>query len=162
MPRGSTTFLRCSIARCGSPTIRNSNMKDRKERFWAVYSALDAMEQELARTPGRKQLLWITNGIPSNMRFSDQGWVDLTPQLRALAAQYTRDNIAIYTLDPSLTLGTLTRDGLEVLSTATGGRTFGSSDLAMALRRAQSDTSTSYWLEYEPPASDNKENKKNY
>jgi hypothetical protein len=71
--------------------------------------------------------------------------------LRQLAAQFNRGGIAIYTLDPSLMLGTLSRDGLEVLSAAAGGRTFSSSDLKMALKQMGTDTSATYLLDYTPP-----------
>jgi VWFA-related protein len=37
------------------------------ERFKATYSVLDSMRQELSRIHGRKQLLWITDGIPSGV-----------------------------------------------------------------------------------------------
>jgi VWFA-related protein len=85
---------------------------DQLERFRATYSALDSMSQELARFPGPKQLLWITYGIPSSMKMTE-GWMDLKPRLRQLAAQFVRGGIAVYTLDPGLILGTLNRDGLQ-------------------------------------------------
>ena len=121
------------------------------ERFKATYFALSSMEQELSRSSGRKLLLWITYGIPSQIRFAGQGWVDLTPTLRQLAAEFSQARTAIYTLDPSLRLATLSRDGLYVLSGATGGRRFGSSDLAMALAQMHTDASSTYLLDYGPP-----------
>lgn len=126
------------------------------ERFKATYSALDSMRQEMTRIHGRKQLLWITDGIPSSIRFN-QGWVDLAPRLRLLGAQFHRDEIAIYTLDPSLALATLSRDGLEVLSASTGGRTLISSDLKMAIGQARTDAAASYRLEYGAPLARNAE-----
>lgn len=122
---------------------------DRVERFKTIYSALDSMSQELARFPGPKQLLWITYGIPSSMKMVE-GWVDLKPRLFQLAAVFDRGDIAIYTLDPGLMLGTLNRDGLEVLSAATGGRAFSSSDLKLALKQMGTDTSATYLLDYSP------------
>lgn len=122
---------------------------DRVERFKTIYSALDSMSQELVRFPGPKQLLWITYGIPSSMKIVE-GWVDLKPRLLQLAAQFDRGDIAVYTLDPGLMLGTLNRDGLEVLSAATGGRAFSSSDLNMALKQMGTDASATYLLDYSP------------
>jgi VWFA-related protein len=122
---------------------------DPVERFKTIYSALDSMSQELVRFPGPKQLLWITYGIPSNMKMVE-GWVDLKPRLLQLASHFDRGDIAVYTLDPGLMLGTLNRDGLEVLSAATGGRTFSSSDLKMALKQMGTDTSATYLLDYSP------------
>jgi VWFA-related protein len=124
---------------------------DRVERFKTIYSALDSMTQELARFPGPKQLLWITYGIPSSMKMVE-GWVDLKPRLLQLAAQFDRGDIAVYTLDPGLILGTLNRDGLEVLSAATGGRAFSSSDLKMALKQMGTDTSATLSARLQPVA----------
>jgi len=124
------------------------------ELFQATYSALDAMRQELARVPGRKQLLWITDGIPSSIRFAP-GWVDLAPRLRQLGALFNGNDIAIYTLDPSLSLATLDRQGLEVLSAATGGRTLISSDLKKAIQQTRMDARASYELEYAAPLTQN-------
>ena len=129
---------------------RRADLKtDPVERFKTVYSGLDSMSQELLRFPGPKQLLWITYGIPSSMKMVE-GWVDLKPRLLQLAAKFDRGDIAVYTLDPGLILGTLNRDGLEVLSAATGGRAFSSSDLKMALNQMATDTSASYLLDYTP------------
>jgi hypothetical protein len=129
---------------------------DQVERFKAIYSALDSMSQELARFPGPKQMLWITYGIPSSMKMTE-GWMDLKPRLLQLAAQFVRGGIAVYTLDPGLLLGTLNRDGLEVLSAATGGRAFSSSDLKMALNQMGTDASASYLLDYAPPPAPKRE-----
>jgi VWFA-related protein len=123
---------------------------DQVERFRAIYSALDSMSQELARFPGPKQMLWITYGIPSSMKMTE-GWMDLKPRLLQLAAQFVHGGIAVYTLDPGLILGTLNRDGLEVLSKATGGRAFSSSDLKMALNQMGTDASATYVLDFMPP-----------
>ena len=78
---------------------------------------------------------------------------------RQLAAEFNRVNIVIYTLDPGLNLATLDRNGLDILSTATGGRTFASSDLNMAVIQAQTDARSGYILEYDPPLPENWEGK---
>jgi VWFA-related protein len=130
------------------------------ERFKLTYSALASMAEQLSRSSGQKQLLWITYGIPSQIRFTGQGWVDLTPSLRQLAAQFTLADTMIYTLDPSLRFASLNRDGLDVLSAATGGRTFSSSDFAMALTQMRADAASSYLLAYDPPP--NQDGKYNY
>jgi VWFA-related protein len=123
---------------------------DPVEHFKATYAALESAGQEAERFPGPKQLLWITFGIRSSIRTAG-GWVDLSSRLRQLAAEFNRAGISIYTLDPGLTLGTLSRDGLEVLAAGTGGRAFSSSDLKMALKQMETDASATYLLDYGPP-----------
>lgn len=121
-----------------------------EERFKLTGNALASLEEKMSRLHGRKQLIWITDGIPSSIHFG-QSWVSLTPRLRQLGAQFNRDGIAIYTLDPSLGLSGLSREGMEILSRTTGGRTFVSSDLKTVLRQARMDLSASYLLEYRAP-----------
>ena len=124
-----------------------------------AYSALDSIRQAMARLGGRKQLFWITDGISAAIRNSPRGFADLAPRLRQLAAQFNDDGIVIYTLDPTPAFPAGDRQGLEILSAATGGRSFISADLNMALRQARTDASATYLIEYNPPQSGNSEGK---
>lgn len=50
----------------------------------------------------------------------------------------------------NLARGVLERDGLEILTGATGGRTFSNVDLSRAVAQAESDARTNYSVEFEP------------
>lgn len=137
---------------------RTTDMKVLSLRTTEVYSALDAMNVELGRLAGRKQLLWITYGIPANIHMQLLGWVDVAPKLREMGARFNASNTAIYTVDPGLALALLNRDGLSILSGATGGRTFNTSDLSVAFSQMLKDDLASYGMQFMPaPAKGGKE-----
>jgi VWFA-related protein len=123
-------------------------------RFNTTIQSLGEMGGKMAALTGRKELLWITYGIPSSIHYQERGWYDGGPILRQLGAQFVKANIAIYTADPGINLqqGMLNRDSLDVLTGATGGRTFSTIDLNQAITQAESDARTNYTLEYQPPA----------
>jgi|HubBroStandDraft_6_1064221.scaffolds.fasta_scaffold349215_1 VWFA-related protein len=121
-------------------------------RFNTTVQSLGEMGGKMAAFTGRKELLWITYGIPSSIHYQERGWFDGTPILRQLGARFVQANIAIYTADPGVNLqqGMLNRDSLDVLTGATGGRTFSTIDLTQAINQAEADARTNYTLEYEP------------
>ena len=87
---------------------------------------------------GAKELLWLTYGFPSSIRFVDSGWWDGGPALRQLGARFVQSGITIYTADPGINLNRaiLNRDALDIL-TDTGGRTFSTVALTKAITRAE-------------------------
>ncbi len=127
-------------------------------RFNAIYEDLALLNKNLAALPGRKQVLWITYGIPSDIHFA-VGWKDLGATLRDLAAQFNANHVAIYTLDPGMAFGTLNRNGLDILSAATGGRAFGAIDVNKAVKQARSDNRATYALTYDPQSVPNESGK---
>ncbi len=68
-------------------------------RTQLTYAALDNMSVELSAIPNRKNLIWITDGVPVGLgyRRSDTGEaIDFTPQIRRLSESLDRAGIAIY------------------------------------------------------------------
>jgi VWFA-related protein len=121
-------------------------------RFQATYNALDNLRSAMATVPGRKELVWVTYGIPSSIRFVGGEWFDCTPLLRQLAGRFNAANVAVYTVDPGMNLarGMLNRDALQVLTGNTGGRSFASSDLRQAAVQAVADARMNYSIQYTP------------
>ena len=114
------------------------------------YEALVTMSVELSRKPGRKQLVWISQGLPNMLHFPE-GWRDLTPQLQALAARFNAANTAFYVMDPTFETGGIFREGSAYVSEGTGGRLISSSDLGKAVSQARQDALAAYSLQYVPP-----------
>lgn len=131
---------------------RHVNFRYETEHIQANLDGLFTLARQISVIPGRKQILWITYGIPSQLRVQGN-WIDLAPDLRNQAARLNSANIALYTVDPGLALASLKRDGSEILSAATGGRIFATSDLKMAIKQARADGLSSYVLAYQAPAS---------
>jgi VWFA-related protein len=121
-------------------------------RFNATGRALDEMRARMAPFAGAKELLWVTYGIPSTIPQAGHEYWDGVPTLRQLGTRFRQSGIVMYTADPgmNLELGVLERDGLEILTGVTGGRSFSNVDLSRAIAQAQSDARTNYSVEFEP------------
>ena len=81
--------------------VRPPEESDPTYRIMLTYRALDAIANELARVPGRKSLVWVTDGVPTELgpNRSDTGdFVDFTPQLRQLSDTFDRSGVSIYSV----------------------------------------------------------------
>lgn len=68
-------------------------------RVQLTFAALDALGVQLSRVPGRKNVVWVTDGVPITLGpvRSDIGEaVDFTPELRKLSEGLVRSGIALY------------------------------------------------------------------
>jgi len=77
-------------------------------RVQLTFDALAALGVQLARVPGRKNVLWVTDGVPITLgpARSDVGeFVDFTPELRKLSELLVRSGMALYPVR-QLLLGT--------------------------------------------------------
>jgi VWFA-related protein len=112
------------------------------------------MRLRMASLRGPKALLWVTYGIPSEIRYVDTGWVDNAPFLRQMGARFMQSDITVYTAEPgtSLERGILDRNSLDILAGATGGHAFSTVDLTRAIAQIQADSRTTYSLDFQPPA----------
>ena len=126
---------------------------------------LQKLAAKLERLPGRKSIIWATNGFPIVLDVHavpglGMGAVSYLDRIEPLIAHLNRANIALYTLDarglraeppseqPYGDIGTL-----EELSSRTGGKSFSErNDLAEGMRRALEDGKTSYTLGFSVPA----------
>jgi VWFA-related protein len=120
-------------------------------RVRVTLNALDAVAQQLSMFPGRKNVVWVTDGVPLELgpHRSDTGqYVDFTPQLRQLAEVFDRYETAIYPVQQNMLGKIESRATLEEIAGLTGGRPSGGKDIAAAVRQAVTDVRTSYQLGY--------------
>ena len=141
-------------------------------RVELTYRALAGLTVELSRAPGRKNIVWVTDGVPIFLspRRSDTGdWVDFSEQLRRYSDTMARSGVAIYPVQQIL-IGA--RDvgspgapgsaaaidsGLDDLQTLdefaglTGGRLDRGKDIGEAIKEARNDLRISYQIGYFPP-----------
>ena len=151
--------------------VRPADM-DVAVRTQLTYRILEAVAANLSRVPGRKNLVWITDGVPIELGpiRSDTGdYVDFTPLLRQLSASLDRSKISIYPVrqvmlgspdtvsdDPGGSRGDV-RSGIGSIDTLnqfgemTGGRPDADKDIGGAIKQAMSDLRTSYQIGYYPP-----------
>lgn len=132
-------------------------------RVQLTFNALDELASQLSRFPGRKNLVWITDGVPIGLgpQRSDTGdYVDFTPQLRQLSESFERGGVAIYPVRQVMMgspdamgagyggSGLGSQETLDEFAGLTGGRPPGTKDIGAAVRQAMNDVRTSYQIGY--------------
>ncbi|HEX4276250.1 MAG TPA: VWA domain-containing protein [Bryobacteraceae bacterium] len=132
-------------------------------RVQLTFNALDTIAAQLSAFPGRKNVVWVTDGVPIALgpNRSDTGtFVDFTPQLRHLSEAFDRAGAAIYPVQQIMLgspdamgggTGIGSRATLDELAGLTGGRPTGSKDVGAAVRQAMNDARGSYRIGYYAP-----------
>jgi VWFA-related protein len=147
--------------------LRPVDEEDPTYRIQLTYAALNVAAGELARAPGRKSLVWLTDGVPielgPNRTWNGQA-LDFTPQLRQMTETFDRAGVAIYPARQVMmgspesmggpgTTGLGSIDTLAQFAELTGGRPDAGKDIGAAVRQAITDARTSYQIGYFPPES---------
>ena len=145
-------------------------------RVQLTYSALDMLAVQMSRVPGRKNIVWVTDGIPIELgpNRSDTGdFADFTQELRQLSEHLDLSGVAVYPvgqimLGSSDTVGSNSRDSaagpmtggtagassaetLNEVAALTGGRPNSGKDIGAAVKQAMIDVRTSYQIGYYVP-----------
>jgi len=143
--------------------LRSVNM-DIDTRVRATYRALESVANLLAGIPGRKNIVWITHGIPIELGPAITGGlpVDYTPMLRRMSDVLSRVNVAIYPVmqvPPGMAMqgpdaqysGLGSEDTLQSFADLTGGPAKSTNAIGTVIRQALNDVRTSYQIGYYPP-----------
>jgi len=129
-------------------------------RVQVTLNALNSIALQLSMFPGRKNVVWVTDGVPIALgpRRSDTGdFVDFTPLLRQLSEVFDRSGAAIYPVQQIMLgspdalnggTGVDSRATLDELAGLTGGRPNSGKDIGAAVRQAVTDLRSSYQLGY--------------
>jgi len=136
-------------------------------RVRTTFRSLGSVASLLAGIPGRKNIVWVTHGVPIEIgaRASASDWpVDYTPLLRQLSLTMDRANVAVYPV-MQVTPGTATpgtpeaqysgmgsQDTLQQMAELTGGPAQSTKSIGEVVRQAMNDVRTSYQIGYYPPA----------
>lgn len=143
-------------------------------RVQLTYTALDDLGEQLARMPGRKNVVWVTDGVPialGSVRSDIGAPLDFTPYLRKLAASLDRTGVSLYPVRQVM-LGSPDQIGeesgvgqtggqgtgeqsiatLDEFAEVTGGRHSTDKDIGRVVQQSMTDLRTSYQIGYYPPA----------
>jgi VWFA-related protein len=118
-----------------------------------TYVALETLATGLSVFPGRKDILWVTAGIPYVMNPQIQckaDWWDCALYVPHLTVSLERTGVAVNPL-PFTSLNVNASRSLEELAGLTGGRAYLNQDMAAALKQFGDSTGV-YSLAYAPPA----------
>jgi VWFA-related protein len=134
-------------------------------RVQVTYNALDIVAAQLSRVPGRKSIVWLTDGVPlvvgPNRTFNGEP-IDFTPLMRRMSEAFDRYGVSIYSVrrvmlgspdgmgGPKAT-GMDSLDTLDQFAELTGGRPDAGKDIGAAIRQSIIDMRTSYEIGYYPP-----------
>lgn len=132
--------------------FRNVDALDPVRRANTTFAMLDKLGNLMTSIAGRKTLIWVTHGVPLIIR-EPGGPLDLTNTVRNGSLSAARAGIAIYTVDQSAAgagadVEGVSRATLQMVSSITGGRWFGSGNASEALNAALADSRGAYRLSY--------------
>jgi hypothetical protein len=125
-----------------------------------TYLALANLGAQMARFPGRKSLVWVTDGVPLQVRMSSGEFFDYTPMLARVSDSLRAATIAVYPVaisDQNILGNHLSLLMMEKIAALTGGL-YSVRDVDSAVERASADGKAAYTLQYYP--SDQKQNGK--
>jgi VWFA-related protein len=153
-----------------SMRVRPVELEDTNYRVITTLNALGAISSRLAAIPGRKNLVWITRGIPIAIgpRRSYTGdFIDYGPLVQGLATNLERSEIALYPVDimpPGMNVGGDASNGdaaanapgagmgsadtLQQFADLTGGQAFLNNNVRDAIKQATGDAFMSYLISY--------------
>lgn len=144
-------------------------------RVRTTLATLNLVSARLAAVPGRKNIVWLTHGIPISLgpaRTNTGDWVDYSPYIRQLSNTLDRADVSIYAVQQSPP-GSITgvdaagptgaapatspfsgmgsEETLDQFASLTGGRAYQNNDIPGAIKQAVADARQSYLISYAPP-----------
>ncbi len=138
-------------------TLKPIDDRDILERFKMTASALDSLGGQMWQIPGRKNLVWVTHGVPLIGYTPGGAQVDFTSQVRLLAGKLAQAQIAVYAVQQSLEgagedLVTYSGQMLDVFASLTGGRIYRTDYADGAILQARIDSRGNYEVAYDSDA----------
>jgi VWFA-related protein len=127
---------------------------DVNARVQATFRAVRQLAALMEPLPGRKSLVWVSQGVPdSDIGLDGQRW-DNTPLIRKFSDDLNRLNIPVYAVDQTTSessrLGS--RGTLDEIASLTGGRLYASDATGSAITQAVTDARATYLIGFYPSA----------
>jgi VWFA-related protein len=113
-----------------------------------TFRALETLAAEMGPIPGRKDILWISQGVPYDYTY--------TPQLPRLATALEEAGISVNTVDQGNAVGTESKQTLADLANLTGGKAYPQRSVEVAVPEILASSAASYLIEYTAPPLDGK------
>ena len=122
---------------------------DIRSRFDLTMDALGNLAAQMAQASGRKNLVWVTGGVPL-IGFSNaaQSGMDFTNRVQWFSERLEQSQIVVYTVQT--TEGAAAAETFDELTAITGGREYSSSRTTEAVQQAITDSRANYEIGYYP------------
>ncbi len=119
------------------------------ERVMGTFSTMKMLAERLGAVAGRKNIVWITHGVPVD--FEEPG-LDPEGEMRLLGSTLDAAGVAMYPVDMNGNgeIGASAQT-LGEIAAMTGGRVYLDTEIAKAVTQAMADTASSYVVGYVPP-----------
>ncbi len=154
-PEQWTRGIRPLLERAVGPVaaIVPVEVRAQSTRVERTFAALEILAGRLAPLPGRKDILWITFGVPSSLLTPDGQPFDCFPNLRKVASKLADAGAVVDPLNQLASSGDTTNLAtLEEFAAVTGGRVYQGADVERDLPTALESGQSLYRLQYAPPA----------
>jgi hypothetical protein len=119
-------------------------------------SALEDLGNQLASLPGRRDILWVTNGITTvadpKLPNCNGDWVECTLYVPHLGVTLEKEGVAV---DPYGFSGSLSADtnyNVDQMALLTGGHPYFREDIRAVLKEVAQNAESSYSIAYDPSA----------
>jgi VWFA-related protein len=147
--------LRAKLERAVQDSRGFLKHEDPYQRAKTTLAALDTLRLKLNAIAGRKNLVWVTQGIPVRVDFSDNQ-IDMSTKILSFSESAARSNIAVYTVEASddgldVDMTNPNRQALRMVSEVTGGRWYADRYSSQAIADAMADARGGYRLAYYSP-----------
>ena len=125
-------------------------------RFQTTLQAISTLSAQMAAVPGRKNLVWVSHGVPIEVPDISGQPLDLSPQVHRFGTALDRAHIAVYAVDQSTkgagaNMASLSTQTLDDVSQLTGGRNYVSDSVEVAINEARRDSRAFYTAGYFAP-----------
>lgn len=127
--------------------FRLTEQFDPKTRVDLTMRAVRGLAGQMGAAPGRKNLIWVTRGIPMNgYSLAEQAVMDYTPKIRALAEQLQWMQITVYPVGAPIE--SESDMALNEIAGLTGGRKLAFGAIGEAIQAAQAATRGNYEMAF--------------
>ena len=120
------------------------------------FKALEDIANQLAQFPGRRDILWVTNGITTvadpKLPNCNGDWVECTLYVPHLAVTMANTAVAV---DPYSYIGDVNPDvnyNIDQMTLLTGGRGYFRQDIRDVLKQVAQNAVNAYTIDYDPSA----------
>jgi VWFA-related protein len=149
-----------TVEAAASPFGHQGTFQPVRQGREAAFYAMSFLAESLAAYPGRKNLIWVSEGFPLNLfpdaLMGDQVMTieDFSPIMEKIADDLMAAQVAVYPISAagvSLNSQFSAHSAMAGLAQRTGGKTFfNRNDIDMGVRTSLDDGATYYTLEYYP------------